>query len=233
MIVTSNSSLSRAISRAFDIGFNSLNTDLEIKSISGLENAISFLNEQYFDLVITADNLEYSGSPQVHEGFLLCDYISFHHPNTAKILIISKFRIDTKDISGSIINRYKLEGLFVFPDVDLKSLLQKSTSLLEGIETNITSSPTQESVAVPPKTQGSRSHLVTNLQKQKKQVANQLNLLNQKINQLEIEETIGADALSRFELNKKIAGLIERRLCLEQEIEELENKLSQAYKASN
>ncbi len=228
LIVTNNSSLSQAISRAFDIGFNSLNANLELKSVSGFENAISFLNDQDFDLVIAADNLEYSGSPQVHEGFLLCDYISLNHPNTAKILIVSKFGIDTKDINHSIIDRYKLEGLFVFPDVDLKSLVQKSTILLEGIETNITSSPKQESVAVAPKTQGSRYNLVQILKKQKEQILNNLELLNQTITQLEIEEILTDYPPSKFELNQNILSLKERKTTLKQKKEELENKLSQA-----
>lgn len=233
LIVTSHSSLSRAISRAFNIMFKSLKTHLELEVVSGFENAISFLNDQDFDLVIAADNLEYSGVPQIHEGFELCDYISLNYPNTAKILIVSQFGIDTKDINHSIIDRYKLEGLFVFPDVDLKSLVQKSTILLEGIETNITYSPKQESVAVAPKTQDGRYNLVQILKKQKEQISNNLELLNQKINQLEIEEILTDHLPSKFELSQKISGQKKRRSALEQEIEELENRLSQAGKNTN
>jgi hypothetical protein len=232
LIVTSNRSLSRAISRAFDISFESLKNYLKIDWVSELEDAISLLSDKHFDLVITFDNLEHSRGHTIYEGLRLCDYISSNHPDTAKILIVSKLEVDAKDINHSVIDRYKLGGLFVFQNLDLKLLVQKSTSLLEGIETNVTSSPKQQPLAASPTKQGGR-FLGKILEQQKKKISDQLESLDQTIIQFEIEEILTDYPPSRFELNQKIADLKKRKNSLEQEIEELVNRLYQARENSN
>lgn len=85
----------------------------------------------------------------------------------------------------------------------------------------------------PREEQVTYEYKIQNLQSQINSKYKVLKILNQQIADFEIEEITTAHPPLKFELNQKITGLKKRKNFLEQEIEGLENKLSQARKNPN
>lgn len=259
LIVEYQSEWRRALSEIFRCYQKIKKYGFCIDESSCFDDAIDKLENKNYDLIIINENLDpknrdntFDSADQsldiyLSKGLIICEYVREKNrfQNTLKILLKTQNLNYNKDVLDNYKKkcreRYGLDYVYILEPGQPGStndLMDYIFNLFGGKSKQanfmkIQQSKNQNTNIDLREDQLTRKDKITSLQSEISSKYKVSQILNEKIAELEIEEIITADASSRFESNKRIAGLKERKICLGQEIEELENKLSQVCKNTN